>query len=126
MTSRSHWRSNERKLRSQLFKFLQHRSFIRGSLVNMARACGNPGCKCARGEKHESLYLAARVSEEGGKTKRKMIYIPPEWEARLREWVETYKKSEDLLEGISAETLKRFLGAKEKSSEKKSSSESHS
>jgi hypothetical protein len=31
--------------------------FVDASLVTIARTCGNPGCKCARGEKHRSQYL---------------------------------------------------------------------
>lgn len=86
----------------------------------MARTCGNPGCKCTRGEKHVSLYLSTRVTDEKGKSKRKMIYISPEWEERLRTWVNNYKRSEELIEGISAETLKRFLVAKVEAAEKNS------
>ena len=67
---------SDRAARSRLIQLLgAAKPIARASLVTMARSCGKKGCRCARGEKHVSLYLAARV----GKT-RKMLYVPPELE----------------------------------------------
>jgi len=50
---------------------------VSGSLFQMRRRCGNPRCKCARGELHTSWYLSKRKDK-----KTKLIYIGkivPEW-----------------------------------------------
>ena len=80
----------------------------------MARTCGKKGCKCVDGDKHVSLYLAVRVREGKKGSKRKMIYVPPEWEERVRSWVDVYQQGEGLLERISEQQLMRFLQDKEK------------
>lgn len=121
MGHRFGWGLKERNLRSKLLKFLRDRPFIRGSLFLMARTCGNPTCKCTRGEKHESLYLTTRVVDSKGKSKRKMIHIPPPWEERIRAWVEAYQQSEKMIEEISDETLKRLLESKAETSQRSSS-----
>lgn len=104
--------TEERHLRSRLFKLLDGHSFVRGSLVSMPRTCGKSSCKCLSGEKHVSLYLSVRVVEKSGKTKRKMIYVPPKWEDRVRAWVEIYQQSDELLDGISRQCLLRLLAGK--------------
>ncbi len=44
---------------------------IRGSYGSRVRVCGNPGCRCARGELHESKYLTASA---GGKVRQ--VHVP--------------------------------------------------
>jgi hypothetical protein len=78
----------------------------------MARVCGKKSCKCAQGEKHVSLYLAARVGK-----KRKMLYIPPDLEEAARRLVENGKKVEELLEDISQASLERLVEQKTRRAE---------
>jgi hypothetical protein len=53
----------ERAVRSRLLKLLAAaQPLARASLVTMRRVCGKAGCRCAQGEKHVSLYLAARLT----------------------------------------------------------------
>jgi DNA-binding transcriptional regulator LsrR (DeoR family) len=108
MPQRAQLPSKDRTARSRLIKLLATaQPLARASLVTMARACGKKGCKCAQGEKHVSLYLAARVG-----AKRKMLYVPPELEAQARRLVENSHKVEDLLEAISQAELERFIALK--------------
>ena len=86
----------ERRLRSELNKLLSRRGIIRGSLVRRQRLCGKTNCKCARGRKHEGLYLMAR---EGGKLRQ--IYIPKQWERVVQQWVDDYHRARELMEGVS-------------------------
>lgn len=86
----------EKKLIDEIIKLIRKGNFIRGNLVIMKRTCGNPNCKCARGEKHESLYI--HTVKNG---KQKMIYIPKSWEAKMQEWVTRYHKIKELIEKIS-------------------------
>ena len=104
MKHRSHLSSAERAARSQLAKLLRDRPLLCGSLVRMARTCGSPGCKCARGDKHVSLYLSTRV---GGR--RRMIYVPADWEERVTEWVRTYRRTKELTAQLSEACLERFM-----------------
>ena len=102
----------ERRARSRLAQVVHQEDFLRGSLVTMRRTCGKPRCRCTRGEKHVSLYLAVR---DGGK--RRLIYVPAAWEERVRQWVATGQEVGRLIEAISAGALDRLRrGKKERSS----------
>ena len=73
----------ERSLRSRLHKLLDDADgLVHGSLIRMARTCGNPRCKCAvKGEKHVSLYLG-----QTRKGKTRMKYIPKAWDPNSTEF----------------------------------------
>lgn len=67
----------DQKRLSLIKQLLQPLPMISGSLYQMHRSCGNPRCKCARGELHSSWYLSTRKEK-----KTKLIYIgkiAPEW-----------------------------------------------
>lgn len=63
-----------------------------GSLYQMRRCCGNPNCKCARGEKHVSWYLSRGVQ---GRTK--LVYIGRVVPAWLSERVQRHQRYQRLL-----------------------------
>lgn len=103
----------KRRVRA-LISIIEEGNFIRGNLVNMRRVCGNPNCKCARGEKHESLYIHAF---KGGK--QKMIYIPKNLESTIKYWVERHHKIVELIEDISEINKIKLLTKKAKKITKK-------
>lgn len=105
----------KRRVRS-LISIIEEGNFIRGNLVNMRRVCGNPNCKCARGEKHESLYIHAF---KGGK--QKMIYIPKTLEPTVKYWVERYHKIVELMEDVSEINKIKLITGKRKKITKKTS-----
>jgi hypothetical protein len=110
MPRRAQLPPKDRAARSRLIKLLAaSKPLARASLVIMARACGKKGCKCAQGEKHVSLYLAARVG-----TARKMLYVPPELEDQARRLVENSHAVEGLLDEMSQAELERFVALKAK------------
>jgi hypothetical protein len=43
---------------------------IKGTVYELKRKCGKPGCKCARGELHTRMVVSA---SEGGKTRLQVI-----------------------------------------------------
>jgi hypothetical protein len=86
----------ERRFRSELAQLIDQKGILRGSLLVRRRVCGKPTCKCARGEGHESLYL---VVTEGGRTRQ--LYVPKDWESRVRRWVENQHRARQLMEEIS-------------------------
>lgn len=105
---RSHRPPAEREARSRLLKRCADAPLLRGSLVTMRRTCGKPGCRCAEGHKHASLYLAIRVGK-----RRKMIYIPSELEQPVREWVQSSQEIDRLLELVSQSCLEQLLRKKQ-------------
>lgn len=109
MQHRTHLSPQDRAARSALTKILQTNPILRGSIVRMARTCGKPNCRCYRGHKHVSFYLATRVGK-----KRKMIYIPQPLEETVRSWVDAHKEVERLLNAISQAAVERFLTQKKK------------
>jgi hypothetical protein len=42
-------------------KLLARPALLKGSLLEVQRTCGKPGCKCARGHKHTCYQLSASV-----------------------------------------------------------------
>lgn len=71
-----------------------------GSLVVNRRICGNPNCKCARGEKHAVMELSGKVN---GVTKN--IYIPWKMADEARAMAKNYGDLWDLMKEISAVNL---------------------
>jgi hypothetical protein len=60
--------------------------------------CGNPACKCARGERHgPSWYLTVTLGP--GRTSGGII--PAEKVDEVRGWIENYHKLKEHLEKIS-------------------------
>ena len=93
---RSHMSVEERKTRSRLAQLVSRHALMRGSLLVRRRACGKPKCRCARGEGHESLYVVIR---EKGRTRQ--WFVPKDWEARIRRWVEDHHRARQLMEEVS-------------------------
>jgi hypothetical protein len=87
----------ERELRSAMNRLLSQGGVIHGTLIQRQRVCGKPNCRCARGQRHESLYL---VVTEGRKLRQ--LYVPAEWEATVREWIENYQAARQLMDGLSS------------------------
>lgn len=88
--------AQERRLRSELRKILDSSGMLHGTVVERQRVCGKPNCKCARGQKHRSLYL---VVTEGGKPRQ--LYMPEDWEQTVRQWVKDYQEARELMEELS-------------------------
>jgi hypothetical protein len=108
MRHRAHLSAAERSARSKLARIAHGESILCGSLVRMKKQCGNPNCKCARGERHESLCLSIRVDG-----KRKMIHVPRHLEGTVIESVEGYQRMKMLMDQVSQSSLERFIAAKE-------------
>lgn len=114
MAARSQRSNKERQARSRTVKRVGDDDLLRGSLVQMYRACGKSGCRCQSGEKHPALYLSIK---SGGK--RSMVYIPAELEQTVRDWVQNAKQIEQLLDIISEHCYQHFLAVKTKTMEGK-------
>jgi len=71
---------------------------LRGSLVQRYVTCGNPACKCAKGERHGPLWYLT-VTLGPGKTTGGIV--ANEKVEQVRGWVNNYHKVKEHLEKIS-------------------------
>jgi hypothetical protein len=108
MKHRNFLSPKERGARSTAAKLVHDSPFVVGSLVEVARLCGKPNCKCRRGNKHKSWCLAVR--EQG---KRRMLHIPHTLENEIFKWVRNYRELRKQMETISQANVERItLGKK--------------
>jgi len=105
---RTQFSDRERRRRSRLAQIIRAARFLRGTLSLRNVRCGKPGCRCARGELHACLYLVRR---QGGKLRQ--LFVPRQWEARVREAVENHQEMERLIEELSDLGWKRLKERKE-------------
>jgi len=74
---------------------------VKGTVCEMARKCGKPSCACSRGELHRSMMLS--WSHQG---KTKLMSVPPERLAELREKSEEYQHLRSARADVTAITKK--------------------
>jgi hypothetical protein len=101
--TRSSLSAQERAWRSRLTQLVSQEAFARGTLAWRDRVCGKPNCRCARGERHRSLYLIYR---EGSKTRQ--AYVPPAWHEQVEQWVARYQEVRELLGRLSESQYRRL------------------
>src|SRR2546427_6765994 len=71
---------------------------ILGALAETYRTCGQPDCRCRRGEKHgPHLYISFRGKE--GKTTG--YYVPPPLAGAVRDGVEAWRKLQALAREVA-------------------------
>jgi hypothetical protein len=71
---------------------------LRGTLMERYLTCGNPNCKCARGERHGPVwYLSVTLDQ----SHRKGSTVPPDQVEKVRRWIENYHQIKERLEKIS-------------------------
>jgi hypothetical protein len=112
ITNRASLSPEERRLRSRLRQLLsQAEGFLHGSLIEMARRCGNPRCRCASKyeHKHRSLYIG-----QSRKGKSTMVYVPGDLEETVRRWAGDYQRAAALLEALSEQGRRGLREAKAK------------
>jgi hypothetical protein len=71
---------------------------LRGSLVERYVTCGNPSCKCARGERHGPMWYLT-VTLGPGRTTGGIISANQV--EQVRRWIENYQRLKEDLERIS-------------------------
>jgi hypothetical protein len=98
----------ERRRRSRLAQIIHAARFLRGTLSMRYVRCGKPDCRCARGQPHACLYLVRR---KGGKLRQ--LFVPRQWEEKIREAVRNQQEMEKLIEELSDLEWKRLQQRKE-------------
>jgi len=71
---------------------------LRGSLVERYVTCGNPACRCAKGERHGPIWYLTVTLGRGRTTGG---IISEDKVEEVRGWIENYYKLKDHLEKIS-------------------------
>lgn len=105
---RTEFTAQERRQRSRLAQVVHTARFLRGTLHLRNVRCGKPSCHCAQGELHACLYLVRR---QGGKLRQ--MFVPREWEERVRQAIENHQEMEKLIEELSDLEWKRLKQRKE-------------
>jgi len=82
--------------RRRAAEVLRQDGLLRGNVSVRRRVCGKSGCRCARGERHEAMYLVYRQAN-----RTTQIYVPRPWEQRVRLWVKRYGEVRELLKKLS-------------------------
>ena len=67
--------------------FFSDKPVIKGTVYELKRRCGKPGCKCARGELHRRMVVSA--SEEG---KTRLQVIPRGFLVEVEDKVRRYRE----------------------------------
>jgi hypothetical protein len=90
-----------RRSREARLKALRRaRPFLGASLVRIARVCGNPRCRCTRGQKHVSWYLTYKE-----KAKTRTLYVPLASLPEVRQWIQEHRRLKSLSREISQLSL---------------------
>ncbi len=76
----------KRRLRLLEKKMCELGPLMRGSVVELRQKCGNPNCRCTKGEKHKKYYYS--LSNKG---KTKIIYLGKSREPIARQYSDNYK-----------------------------------
>jgi hypothetical protein len=75
------------EVRRLIEPFFSDRPLIKGTVYELKRRCGKPGCKCARGELHGRMVVSA---SERGKTRLQVI--PPGFLVEVQDKVRRYRE----------------------------------
>lgn len=113
MNHRSHLPAPERHARSQLARLIADQPFLRGSLVDRARSCGKPACRCQKGQRHRSLYLATRH-----RGRRVLLYVPRALQETVRLWVSNGRRLAQQMQDLHQIQLDQLLQRKEQLSQR--------
>jgi hypothetical protein len=69
---------------------------LAASLVTIRRACGNPNCRCARGQKHLGHYLTWKL-----KAKTHTAYVPIDLLPQVIQWTQEHRRLKQLVRQIT-------------------------
>lgn len=69
---------------------------LAASLVPRRTRCGNPQCRCARGELHQQWCVTFKV-----KAKTHTVHVPKDMVEEVREWIKEHQRLRQLVREIS-------------------------
>jgi hypothetical protein len=69
---------------------------MRGTVVLLGTKCGNPRCRCARGEKHLQYYFSVNVEK-----KTKLMYLGKSKKVEAKEYSRNYELLWNIVEEMT-------------------------
>ena len=93
----------ERRTASLLRRLAEVGPFVAATLTCVRHRCGNPRCRCARGEGHVSWRLTYKDRNQ----KTVSVYVPVGMLEEVRQWVENHRVLKRLAAEISDAQLAR-------------------
>jgi len=90
----------EKRREAKLKELSRCKPLVAASLCKVNRRCGNPNCKCARGEFHTAHVLTYKV-----KGKTKAVHVPKDMVEEVRGWVKEHKRVKKCIQEISKNSL---------------------
>ena len=90
----------EKRREAKLKQLARCKPLVAASLCKVNRRCGNPNCKCARGQFHTAHVLTYKVQ---GKTRT--VHVPKAMVEEVRGWVQEHKRVKQLIRDISNNSL---------------------
>jgi hypothetical protein len=73
---------------------------VAASLCERQIRCGNPNCKCAKGQKHVSWCLTYK--QEG---RTRTVHVPRAMFEEVEKWAKEYRRAKRLLREISYQSM---------------------
>lgn len=73
---------------------------LAGTLSRIAKRCGQPSCRCNRGQPHTAWQLTYKVQQ-----KTRTVYIPLALVDQVQAWVQEHKRIKNLLDEIHQLTV---------------------
>lgn len=89
-----------RTLQARQKELRANRPVLAASLVTIRRTCGNPNCRCARGQKHLGHYLTWKL-----KGKTHTAYVPVELVPQVKLWTQEHRRLKRLVRQITQLSL---------------------
>jgi hypothetical protein len=114
MTQRAQRSARERHAHCRLAQVITELPWRRGFLVERARPCGKPTCRCRPGQRHRSLDLAL-----GHRRQRALLYIPRPLQETVRQWLHNGRRRRELLQTLKQQQLEQLLQRKQQLSEQR-------
>jgi len=74
--------------------------FVAASFCRVNRRCGNPGCKCAKGQPHHAVVLTYKV-----RSKTRVVHVPKDLVEEVHQWVKEHQRLKRLAREISNSSL---------------------
>jgi hypothetical protein len=90
----------EKRRQAKLKQLARCKPLVAASLCKVNRRCGNPNCKCARGEFHTAHVLTYKV-----KGKTRTVHVPKDMVEEVTGWVQEHKRVKQLIREISNNSL---------------------
>ena len=93
-----------RKRNALLKKFEQYSEFARGSVTSVCSTCNRAHCICEQ----KTPLRAYRLTYKDNQQKTRTVYIPKAGLPRIRQLVDNYAKSRDIIEQLVETNIELF------------------